>query len=524
TVTPSDDPPTAVNDSFTVTEDAAQTAYDVLANDTTDADSQAFVINTVGTPSQGGSVSINTDGTQFFYTPAADFAGTETVTYQIRDTGGGLDEGTVTFTVTNVNDPPPTLDVKTVVIRSEGATVVIAISDLPTNVDSGETLTFTAVSTTAQGGVVAIGTNDDEITYTPPSGDFTGEDTFTYTVSDGNGLTETGTITVTVADFERRSLVVQPTSSSNTEGFSYHIRLTGTDVLGQSVDRLVERDADGVLMFDELAPGSYQIEVPAIPFLQNAEQPQQISFESALEDGDAAVSVNVGRLRPEFVSIRDWLGSTRQKAVLAAIEPGEEAVFSRPTESATDVQSPVVSLNDAGTIVTISGTNGSDAAVEATMSVENNRFVEPRGQVGDLRLFRISLENGEATFTETSPSATTQAEGELASQDGATSLLLGDTQPEGEAAAALSVQNVLPPSSPSVASETDETILADDGPGIDSQSASTPLVTAEATDSVMPTVSSRLRRIASADDDVASSDESTGLEADAVDQALRSRF
>ena len=39
------------------------------------------------------------------YTPAADFFGTETFTYTVRDTGGLTATATVTVTVNNVNDP-----------------------------------------------------------------------------------------------------------------------------------------------------------------------------------------------------------------------------------------------------------------------------------------------------------------------------------------------------------------------------------------------------------------------------------
>ena len=40
------------------------------------------------------------------YAPAANFNGTEEVTYTIADTGGGVSVGTVTFTVAAINDPP----------------------------------------------------------------------------------------------------------------------------------------------------------------------------------------------------------------------------------------------------------------------------------------------------------------------------------------------------------------------------------------------------------------------------------
>lgn len=60
----------------------------------------------------------------------------------------------------------------------------------------GNTITLTgAESTTANSGKVLL--NTETVTYTPADG-FTGDDSFTYTISDGNGGTATGTVTVTV--------------------------------------------------------------------------------------------------------------------------------------------------------------------------------------------------------------------------------------------------------------------------------------------------------------------------------------
>jgi len=60
----------------------------------------------------------------------------------------------------------------------------------------GDTLTITAVTGAANGSTVLAG---GVLTYTPNAG-FTGDDTFTYTVSDGNDHSDTATVTVTVQD------------------------------------------------------------------------------------------------------------------------------------------------------------------------------------------------------------------------------------------------------------------------------------------------------------------------------------
>ncbi len=61
----------------------------------------------------------------------------------------------------------------------------------------GDTLTITALGTPTNGSATL--NPDGSVTYTPNTG-FTGEDTISYTIDDGNGGTDTGDIIVTVAD------------------------------------------------------------------------------------------------------------------------------------------------------------------------------------------------------------------------------------------------------------------------------------------------------------------------------------
>ena len=60
----------------------------------------------------------------------------------------------------------------------------------------GETLTVTAVTQGTNGTVTFTGS---DVTYTPDA-DFFGTDSFTYTISDGNGGTDTATVNVTVTN------------------------------------------------------------------------------------------------------------------------------------------------------------------------------------------------------------------------------------------------------------------------------------------------------------------------------------
>ncbi len=87
--------PIANSDIFDVT-GGTSTSVNVLSNDS--AGSEPVTIQAVGVSSNGSSVEISEDGLRLLYTPAADFTGTETVTYTIGS-AIGTSTTTVTFNV-----------------------------------------------------------------------------------------------------------------------------------------------------------------------------------------------------------------------------------------------------------------------------------------------------------------------------------------------------------------------------------------------------------------------------------------
>ncbi len=101
------DDPVADDDTYSVAEDGTLTVpagTGVLAGDT-DVDGGPLSV-TVRHGRDERDRSRSTPTAPFTYTPNADFNGTETFTYQVSDGNGGLDTGSVTITVTPVNDPP----------------------------------------------------------------------------------------------------------------------------------------------------------------------------------------------------------------------------------------------------------------------------------------------------------------------------------------------------------------------------------------------------------------------------------
>jgi cyclophilin family peptidyl-prolyl cis-trans isomerase len=451
TVAPSDNPPTAVDDAYELVEDAGTADFVVLSNDSRDIDNQEFVLDSVGVPDQGGQAAISADGAQMTYTPAPDFNGVEHVPYTIRDTGGGISVGTVIFTVTAENDVPPVSDMNVNLNRASAQSSVLELSDLPANVDAGETLTVTVVSSTAAGGTASVDSATQAVLYTPPSAEFVGTDTVSYTVSDGTE-SSTGTITVEVTDFETRTITIGIDNYAGVPKVG-GIVLRGTNLLGEEVEITLD-STEGNSGFSDLMPGDYVIEVPAVPFFHGADEPQQIPVTSLPEDGDITIDANIGPLKSKYVSIRDYLGSSAKKSILVAVQPGKTSVVTIPTPG-IDVEITAVALDENTGAVTVQGirteTDEQGAVtqenVEALASTDDERRVQTRGVAGDYRLLQIRLDDDTLNFNSVSPAAG-EPEGETPPAGNAegeapaatqSSLIVGDMQAEGESVAALAV-------------------------------------------------------------------------------------
>ena len=188
TVTPVNDAPVAGADGLTVDEGGVGTVA-VLGNDA-DADGGTLTVTGV-TPGASGSVTIGENGTVTYSHDGSETT-LDSFTYTVSDGQGGTASGTVTVTVTPVNDAPVAgADGLTV---EEGGVGTVAVLGNDADVDGG-TLTVTGVTPGASGSVT-IGENG-TVTYSH-DGSETTLDSFTYTVSDGQGGTATGTVTVTV--------------------------------------------------------------------------------------------------------------------------------------------------------------------------------------------------------------------------------------------------------------------------------------------------------------------------------------
>jgi len=185
----------AVDDTATVDEDSADNAIHVLANDTDPAGGGLSITSVTDPPH--GTATIN--GDHILYTPDPDFpnpeeTGADTFQYTVEDIHSESDTATVTVTVTNVNDPPSATNDDAIVVQDTADNALTVLNN-DTDPDNDALTVHAIVDPPSHGTAVAAG---DHAEYTPESG-YSGPDSFTYTATDGTGVSNIATVSVVVA-------------------------------------------------------------------------------------------------------------------------------------------------------------------------------------------------------------------------------------------------------------------------------------------------------------------------------------
>ncbi|MEQ8320498.1 MAG: tandem-95 repeat protein, partial [Rhodospirillales bacterium] len=189
-----------------------------------DPNGDALTFQAEGAPANGNVV-INADGT-YTYTPDADFNGTDSFTYTVSDPDGNTGTATVTVDVVAVNDAP--VAAGTAFSVQEDSSIAGTLSAV--DVD-GDNLNF-SLTTQPSNGTVTLNA-DGSYVYVPDA-DFHGDDSFSYTVSDGNGGTDAETVSITVTPVNDAP-VVADRSITTDEDVAVSGQLTATDVDGDTV-------------------------------------------------------------------------------------------------------------------------------------------------------------------------------------------------------------------------------------------------------------------------------------------------
>ncbi len=191
-------PPTAADLTLTVDEDSGPTPISLATLSTFFDGPATFAI---GPGPTNGTAEL--DGDVVRYTPNADFFGPDSFTFSVTD-GVGSATGQVTINVLDVVDPPIAAD-DMLAAAAGRANEFTRESLLANDFDGGGTgsLTIESISAGSGGGTLTV--DGPRLVY-QPAGNFTGTETFTYTVTNGS-FSDSAIITVNT-QFQPESLSV----------------------------------------------------------------------------------------------------------------------------------------------------------------------------------------------------------------------------------------------------------------------------------------------------------------------------
>ncbi|WP_456402850.1 Ig-like domain-containing protein, partial [Hydrogenimonas sp.] len=175
--------PVADDDSVRTRLDTTVT-ISILANDS-DPDGDTLTILSVTQPAHGNAT---ISGNTIVYTPQSGFTGYDTFSYTVGDGNGGSDSAEVTVLV---NRPPVAVDDSATTWEQTAATIDVLANDSDPD---GDVLAILSLTQPAHGSATISGNS---IVYTPQPG-FIGSDTFSYTVGEEYGGSDSAQVTVSV--------------------------------------------------------------------------------------------------------------------------------------------------------------------------------------------------------------------------------------------------------------------------------------------------------------------------------------
>ncbi|WP_226156982.1 Ig-like domain-containing protein, partial [Escherichia coli] len=184
-----DAPPVAIDDKATTKESVAVT-IDVLANDTdldNDINPSTLVIKTNG--SKGTAEFVNG---KLVYTPNKGEVGTDTITYQVKDSKGNV-SNVATVTI-DIDAAPVAIDDKATTKESVAVTIDVLAND--TDLDNDINPSTLEIKTNGSKGTAEF--VNGKLVYTPNKGEV-GTDTITYQVKDSKGnVSNVATVTIDI--------------------------------------------------------------------------------------------------------------------------------------------------------------------------------------------------------------------------------------------------------------------------------------------------------------------------------------
>ncbi|MFN8494260.1 MAG: Ig-like domain-containing protein [Caldilineaceae bacterium] len=271
------------------------------------------------------------------YTPEPGFVGSDKFTFKVNN-GAPVDDGTddsnvatISIQVIAANTPPVANDQNVSILQNTAHIVVLSASDA-----EGNALAYSVVSNPTHGALSGTAPN---LTYTPNAG-YTGADSFTFKVNDGQADSNVATV----------SLNVTTNQTPNTPPLANDQSITGAQDTAQSIT-LTASDAEGnpltYSVVSNPAHGALSGTAPNLTYTPNPGYSGTDSFTFKANDGQA--DSNVATVNITIVPATPPQGSIRGVVFDDKNGNGEQDA------GETGIANVTVSLNSAADTVTGAG-------------------------------------------------------------------------------------------------------------------------------------------------------------------------
>ena len=265
-VTPVNDAPVAMSQSVAVDEDGAVAI--VLAGSDVDGDIVAYQVTD---PPRHGT--LGGDAPSLTYMPEVDYNGPDSFTFTVTDDAGAVSApARVSIEVTPVNDAPVAMSQSVAVDEDDAVAIVLAGSDV-----DGDIVAYQIADDPGHGTVTG---DAPSLTYMPEV-DYNGPDSFTFTVTDGDGTVSTpADVSITVTPVNDAPVAMSQSVAVDEDG-AVAIVLAGSDVDGDTVAyQITDNPRHGTLGGD----------APSLTYMPEADYNGPDSFTFTVTDGDGTVS------------------------------------------------------------------------------------------------------------------------------------------------------------------------------------------------------------------------------------------
>ncbi len=313
------DKPVAHDDAMNTEEDKPVT-LNLLTNDTDQdpGDTLYFVEFTSSTANLPGTFETNSNGSVTF-TPSANYHGSFTIDYQMRDGGGLTDTATITVTVSALNDAPTAENgtASTNEDTKKDIDVSSLIADVDIATDSDELTITVAEADEPEHGTVSV--SGKVISYTPDA-NWNGDDSLTFTATDKAGESAKAKIDITVVPVNDAPVAVADSITIDEDTVdTFDVLANDTDVDTNETLNKVPQSLPTILSVGTALHGTVAIDKGRVQYQPAENYNGPDSFTYTITDGSltssVTVSVTVNQVNDPVTPVNDTAITTDEDPV-----------------------------------------------------------------------------------------------------------------------------------------------------------------------------------------------------------------